>query len=160
VRAVYSRFHTQVGTIHRRAIDPLAHHNGTSAYSTSLTCHLPAPTIGCLHSNDSLTTLFYVSRSPISIEISVYCCVRNYSVCLHCYVETSVNIVIRKYCRVSKETCNNMLFYCLVCWYYLSCVCFLFCMVAFYFFCSFLLYCMFVLLFVFFLSSVFFVLVY
>jgi hypothetical protein len=62
-------FQTHVGKIHRRAIGPLAHHNGTSAYSPSLTCHLPAPTIGCLHSNDSLTTLFYVSRSPVSIEI-------------------------------------------------------------------------------------------
>jgi hypothetical protein len=26
------------------AIGPLAHHNGTSAYNPSLTCHLPAPT--------------------------------------------------------------------------------------------------------------------
>jgi hypothetical protein len=41
-------FQTHVGTIHRRAIGPLSHHNGTSAY-TSLTHHLPAPTIGCLH---------------------------------------------------------------------------------------------------------------
>jgi hypothetical protein len=49
-------FRTHVGTIHRRAIGSLAHHNSTSAY-TSLTCHLPAPTIGYLHSNDSLTTL-------------------------------------------------------------------------------------------------------
>jgi hypothetical protein len=32
----------------RRAIGPLALHNGTSAY-TSLTCNLPAPTIGYLH---------------------------------------------------------------------------------------------------------------
>jgi hypothetical protein len=51
-------FQTHVGSIHRRAIGSLAHHNGTSAYSPSLTCHLPAPTIGCLHSNDSQTTLF------------------------------------------------------------------------------------------------------
>jgi hypothetical protein len=56
-------FQTHVGTIHHRAIGPLAHHNGTSAYSPSLTCHLPAPTIGCLHSNDSLTTLDF-SRIP------------------------------------------------------------------------------------------------
>jgi hypothetical protein len=42
-------FQTHAGTIHRRAIGPLAHHNGTSAYSPSLTCHLPAPTIECLH---------------------------------------------------------------------------------------------------------------
>jgi hypothetical protein len=35
-------------SIRRRAIGPLAH-NGTSAYSPSLTCHLPAPTIACLH---------------------------------------------------------------------------------------------------------------
>jgi hypothetical protein len=41
-------FQTHVGTIYRRAIGPLAHHNGTSAY-TSLTRHLPAPTIGCLY---------------------------------------------------------------------------------------------------------------
>jgi hypothetical protein len=50
-------FQTHVGTIHRRAIGAFAHHNGTSTYSPSLTCHLPAPTIGCLHSNDSQTTL-------------------------------------------------------------------------------------------------------
>jgi hypothetical protein len=42
-------FQTQVGTIYRRAIGPLAHYNGTLAYSPSLTCRLPAPTIGCLH---------------------------------------------------------------------------------------------------------------
>jgi hypothetical protein len=38
----------------------------------------------------------------------LYCCVRNYSAWLHSYVETSVNIVIQKYCRVSTETCNNI----------------------------------------------------
>jgi hypothetical protein len=42
-------FQTHVGTIHRRAISPLAHHNGTSVYSPSLTRHLPAPMIECLH---------------------------------------------------------------------------------------------------------------
>jgi hypothetical protein len=63
-----------IRSIHRRAIGLIALHNGTSAYSPSLTCHLPAPTIECLHSNDSLTTLFYVSRSPVSIEISVLLC--------------------------------------------------------------------------------------
>jgi hypothetical protein len=36
-------------SIRRRAIGPLAHHNGTSAYSPSLSFHLPAPTIECLH---------------------------------------------------------------------------------------------------------------
>jgi hypothetical protein len=34
-------FQTHVGAIHRRAIGPLAHHNGTSAYSPSLTCTSP-----------------------------------------------------------------------------------------------------------------------
>jgi hypothetical protein len=34
-------FQTHVGTIHRPAIGPLAHHNGTSAYSPSLTCTNP-----------------------------------------------------------------------------------------------------------------------
>jgi hypothetical protein len=41
-------FQTHVATIHRRAIGPLALHNGTSAY-TSLTHHSPSPTIDCLH---------------------------------------------------------------------------------------------------------------
>jgi hypothetical protein len=65
-------FQTHVGTIHRRAIGPLALHSGTSAY-TSLTRHLPAPTIGCLHrppkrsesrptSTRSLTQLFYPQK--------------------------------------------------------------------------------------------------
>jgi hypothetical protein len=36
-------------SIRRRAIGPLAHHNGISANSPSLACHLPAPTIECLH---------------------------------------------------------------------------------------------------------------
>jgi hypothetical protein len=34
-------FQTHVGTIHRRAIGPLAHHNSTSAYSPSLACSSP-----------------------------------------------------------------------------------------------------------------------
>jgi hypothetical protein len=38
-----------IRSICRRAISPLAHHNGTSAHSPSLACHLPAPTIECLH---------------------------------------------------------------------------------------------------------------
>jgi hypothetical protein len=41
-------FQIHVGTIHRRAIGPLAFRNGTSAY-TPLTRHLPSPTIECLH---------------------------------------------------------------------------------------------------------------
>jgi hypothetical protein len=41
-------FQTHGGTNHRRAIGPLAHHNGTLAH-TSLTRHLPAPKIECLH---------------------------------------------------------------------------------------------------------------
>jgi hypothetical protein len=40
---------THIETIHRRAISPLANHDSTSAYSPSLTCHLPAPMIECLH---------------------------------------------------------------------------------------------------------------
>jgi hypothetical protein len=36
-------------SIRHRAIGSLAHRNGTSAYSPSLACHLPAPTIECLH---------------------------------------------------------------------------------------------------------------
>jgi hypothetical protein len=36
-------------SIRRRAIVSIAHHNGASAHSPSLACHLPAPTIECLH---------------------------------------------------------------------------------------------------------------
>jgi hypothetical protein len=34
-------YQTHVGTIHRRAIGPFAHHNSTSAYSPSLACPSP-----------------------------------------------------------------------------------------------------------------------
>jgi hypothetical protein len=51
-------FQTYVGTIHRRAIGPLAHHNGTSAYGPSVTCHLPAPTNECLHCPRCKVTCF------------------------------------------------------------------------------------------------------
>jgi hypothetical protein len=37
--------------------------HAVKAFGPSLTCHLPAPTIGCLHSNDSLTTMDF-SRIP------------------------------------------------------------------------------------------------
>jgi hypothetical protein len=65
-------FQTHVGTIHRRAIGALAHQNGTSAYSPSLTCHLPAPTIECLHrppyklTYSSRPTYRHVCVRPIS----------------------------------------------------------------------------------------------
>jgi hypothetical protein len=36
-------------SVRRRAIGSLTHHNGTSAHSPSLACHLPVPTIECLH---------------------------------------------------------------------------------------------------------------
>jgi hypothetical protein len=61
-------YQTHVGTIHRRAIGPLAHHNGTSANCPSLTCHLPAPTIECLH------------RPPYKLTSSSHCFpIRTYS---------------------------------------------------------------------------------
>jgi hypothetical protein len=69
-------FQTHVGTIHRWAIGPLAHHNGTSAYSPALTCHLQAPTIGCLHSNISLSTLIS-SRIPKYHSNVSNCCQHN-----------------------------------------------------------------------------------
>jgi hypothetical protein len=58
-------FQTHVGTTHRRAIGPFALHNGTSAY-TSLTRHLPAPTIGCLHRPLALriTSNLYLFSDP------------------------------------------------------------------------------------------------
>jgi hypothetical protein len=73
-----------VGTIHRRAIGPFAHQNTTSAYSPSLTCHLPAPTIECLHSNDSHT------RLSSSYQISPYIWHR------HFHSAVSVYIVVLK----------------------------------------------------------------
>jgi hypothetical protein len=48
-------------SIRRRAIGTLALHNGTSAYSPSLACHLPAPTIECLH------------RPPYKVTCSSHC---------------------------------------------------------------------------------------
>jgi hypothetical protein len=77
-------------SIRRRDIGPLAHRSDTSAHSPSLACHLPAPTIECLHrppykltcsSRQSVgpritTNLYSFSdhtdnfiRSPVSIEI-------------------------------------------------------------------------------------------
>jgi hypothetical protein len=50
-------FQTHIGTIHCRAVGPLALHNGTSAY-TSLTRHLPAPRIECLHRPPCRLTCF------------------------------------------------------------------------------------------------------
>jgi hypothetical protein len=86
-------FQTHVGTIHRRAIVSLAHHNCTSAYSPSLTCHLPAPTIGCLHSNDSLTTLAFSSALDSSIDRNLLWKRLRYIVVwfsFHCYEEAFV----------------------------------------------------------------------
>jgi hypothetical protein len=54
-------FQTHVGTIRRRAIGSLAHHNGTTAHSPSLACYLPAPTIECLH------------RPPYKLTCSSHC---------------------------------------------------------------------------------------
>jgi hypothetical protein len=50
-------------SIHRLAIGALAHHNGTSAHSPSLACHLPAPTIECLHPSGSQHTLLITTSS-------------------------------------------------------------------------------------------------
>jgi hypothetical protein len=44
-------------SIRRRAIGPLAHHNGTSAHSPSLACHLPAPTTSTVHGIDPRASL-------------------------------------------------------------------------------------------------------
>jgi hypothetical protein len=57
------------GTIHHRAIDPLALHNGTSAY-TSLTRHLPAPTIECLHRPPYKLTCFRPTSTRSRIQLT------------------------------------------------------------------------------------------
>jgi hypothetical protein len=83
-----------IRSIRRWAIGPLAHHNGTSAHSPSLTCPLVAPTIVCLHSNDSQTTLTssfqvpylwtFTNIQPVTIDTPVHCCERHNAACLHC----------------------------------------------------------------------------
>jgi hypothetical protein len=79
-----------VGTICRRAIGPLAHHNGTSAYSPSLTRHLPAPTIGCLHRPPyklagQLKSLTSRIHSKVSVYIIALLQQIHCYVCFHCY---------------------------------------------------------------------------
>jgi hypothetical protein len=45
-------------SIRCRAIGLLAHHNGTSAHSPSLACHLPVPITECLHRPPCRLTCF------------------------------------------------------------------------------------------------------
>jgi hypothetical protein len=100
-------FQTHVGTIHRRDIGPLAHHNSTSAYSPSLTCHLPAPTIGCLHLNDSHTTLsLYQSKFRIQLILYPWRCLSIvYSITmLLVYIVIHQSRWGHEVGRVSKET--------------------------------------------------------
>jgi hypothetical protein len=108
-------FQAHVGTVHRRAIGPLAHHNGNYAYSPSLTCtspdglHRPRYKVTCfsrfsqyelslptkrspspntharLHSNDLSNHSGHVSRIPNTIETPVYFFESNNAACLHCY---------------------------------------------------------------------------
>jgi hypothetical protein len=122
-------FQTHVGTIHRRAIGPLAHHNSASAYSPSLCA---APTIECLHrprykltcsSRQSValritSNLYSFSdlTSPTSsfqIPFISLCHIHsNVSILIVVYATMLlVYIVIRKYCCVTKET---QMYYCIV----------------------------------------------
>jgi hypothetical protein len=84
-------FQTHVRTIHRRVIGPLAHHNGTPAYSPSLTCHLPAPTHKhicpwtilkphCLVHAKSLL-IDDITISIVTSPFTLLC----WNVCFHCY---------------------------------------------------------------------------
>jgi hypothetical protein len=122
-------FQTHAGTIHHRAIGPLAHHNGTSAYSPSLTCHLPAPTIGCLHrppyklTCSSRPTYKHVCGRtilrPLCLQSSTRLSLdRNSSMetpvsllpfCFHCYEEAFVFIV-----ALTREYNNDAPFNCCV----------------------------------------------
>jgi hypothetical protein len=70
-------------SIRRRAIGPLAHHNGTSAYSPSLACHLPAPPIECLH------------RPPYKLT----CSSRNFPIYIYIYIYIYILSSIFKDCR-------------------------------------------------------------
>jgi hypothetical protein len=96
-----------VRTIHRSVIGQLVHQNSTSAYSPPLTCHLPAPTIDCLHNShdpqETLSTGLSLLLSPkisplhelrrstddspyltLGLNISrLHCWVRNNAVPLH-----------------------------------------------------------------------------
>jgi hypothetical protein len=53
-------FKIQVGTIHRRAIGPLAHHNSTSAYIPSLTCTSP---VDRMSSSSTVQTHVFLSHN-------------------------------------------------------------------------------------------------
>jgi hypothetical protein len=55
-------------SIRRQAIGPLVHHNGTSAHSPRLTCHLPAPAIECLHR--PRYELMCSSRQSVALRIT------------------------------------------------------------------------------------------
>jgi hypothetical protein len=55
-------------SIRRRAIGSLVHHNGTSAHSPSLACHLSAPTIECLHRPPYKLTCS--SRQSVALRIT------------------------------------------------------------------------------------------
>jgi hypothetical protein len=91
-----------VGTIRRRAIGPLAHHNGTSAYSTSLTCHLPAPTIEWLHR--PLYKLTCSSRQSVALRITY----NLHSFSDHTdFIRSSVSIEIHKHpTRNLRHACS------------------------------------------------------
>jgi hypothetical protein len=58
-------------SIRRRAMGPLAHRNGTSAHSPLLACHLPAPTIECLHRPPYKLTGFSCTQpSAVSLPLA------------------------------------------------------------------------------------------
>jgi hypothetical protein len=90
-------FQTHVGSIHRRAIGPLAHHNGTSAYSPSLTCTSPDDRMSS--SSTVLTRVLlsqlhekFVDNSLVSMELN-YSLVTLLSAWLHCWVTSIISLL-------------------------------------------------------------------
>jgi hypothetical protein len=104
-------FETHVGTIHRRAIGPLAHHNGTSAYSPSLTCHLPAPTIGCLHRPPYKLACFRPNLDPTHLETILSHTVSSSSSSLApLFAFHNSTLVLRSVYRIAVSIVSRLLF--------------------------------------------------
>jgi hypothetical protein len=116
-------FQIHVGTIHLRAIGPLAHHNGISAYSPSLACHLPAPTMECLHRPLSdlfksqtptahfiwnLSLIYHTAVSIVMFPFKLLC-YRNKSIVMQqdCYVTMEMQLLCRS-CYQGNLICNNI----------------------------------------------------
>jgi hypothetical protein len=97
-------FQTHVGTIYRRAIGPLAQHNGTSAHSPSLACHLPAPTMECLHHPSYKVTCSSRQSVALRITSNLYSFsdhrIHSHAFCLDCCLQASTSLLYGQVCFI------------------------------------------------------------